>query len=161
MRKAFSMITAIFVILIMATLAAFILNISSKAVSTTLFQYKKEQAVLYAKSYTELAILAATANDSNVTNCAENINAYVDGTQTEVRNGKGYEVQTRIAYIGNGLACSGTRILTPGNTIITPNETQIIVDVYVRYRDPSAVAAAGIATGAPWVTYHRRTLQKL
>ncbi len=162
MRKAFSMITAIFVILIMATLAAFILNISSKAVSTTLFQYKKEQAVLYAKSYTELAILAATANDSNVSNCAENINGFIDGTQTEVRNGKGYEVQTRIAYIGNGLACSGTRILNDQTVpIVTPNETQIIVDVYVRYRDPSAVAAAGIATGAPWVTYHRRTLQKL
>ena len=161
MRKAFSMITAIFVILLMALLAAFILNISGKALKTTVFQYKKEQAVLYAKSYTELAILAATANDSNTTPCIENIDGYIDGTQTEVRSGKGYEVQTRISYIGNGLACSGTRILTPGNTIITPDETQIIVDVYVRYRDPSAVAAAGTATGAPWITYHRRTLQKL
>ncbi len=160
MRKAFSMMTAIFVILLMATLAGFIVNISSKAVSTTVFQYKKEQAVLYAKSYTELAILAATANDSNVTNCAEDINAYVGGTQTEVRDGKGYEVQTRISYIGNGLACSDTRILTPGNTITTEDALHIIVDVYVRYRDPSVVAA-GTATGSPWVTFHRRTLQKL
>ena len=160
MRKAFSMITAIFVILIMATLAAFILNISSKAVSTTLFQYKKEQAVLYAKSYTELAILAATANDSNTTGqCAEEITGYVNGTPTEVDNGKGYKVETVISYIGNGVACTDpSRILTPGNTIVTPNELQIIVDVYVHYKDPSVVAIAG---DAPWITYHRCTLQKL
>ena len=64
MRKAFSMIMAIFVILLMATVGAFILNISAKSVKSTLLQYKREQAILYARSYTELAIMTATTNTS-------------------------------------------------------------------------------------------------
>ena len=155
MRKAFSMLTAIFVIVIMATLAAFILNISQKAISTTVFQYKKEQAVLWAKSYTELAIMAATANDSNVSNCAESIDGNVSGSGTaDVDKGIGYAVHTDIAYIGNGLACPRLNTVD----INTTNSLHIIVDVFVRYKNPTIVDLAG---SAPWVTYHRRTLQKL
>jgi peptidyl-tRNA hydrolase len=51
-RKAFSMITAIFVILMMATVGGFIMNLSGKMVQETASQYRKEQAILYAKSYT-------------------------------------------------------------------------------------------------------------
>ncbi len=163
MRKAFSMITAIFIILLMATLAAFILNISGKAVKATVFQYKKEQTVLYAKSYAELAILAATANESNVTNCAENINGRIG---TDVDNGIGYDIETRISYIGNNLQCSTTSAILPANRRLNINPIElgdavyIIVDVYVRHKDPTQVAASS-AAATPWVTYHRRTLQKL
>ncbi len=62
MRSAFSMITAIFVIVVMATVAVFILNISAKSVKATVLQYRHEQAILYARSYTELAVMGATAN---------------------------------------------------------------------------------------------------
>jgi len=62
MRNAFSMITAIFLIVLLATVAAFILNISAKTVKDTVFQYKREQAILYARSYTEAAIMKATVN---------------------------------------------------------------------------------------------------
>ena len=65
MRKAFSMITAIFIIVLMATVGAFILNISAKSVKSTVLQYKREQAILYAKSYTELAIMDATTAVAN------------------------------------------------------------------------------------------------
>ena len=156
MRKAFSMLTAIFVILIMATLAVFILNISGKAVKATVFQYKKEQAVLWAKSYTELAIMAATANDGNATNCAENITGFVGADQTAVNNGEGYDIEVKIAYIGNDLVC--TNVLNAAD-INTTNTLHIVVDTYVRYKNPSQVAVSGAA--APWITYHRRTLQKL
>jgi len=159
MRKAFSMITAIFVILLMATVSALVLNVSSKTVKSTTIQYKQEQAILYAKSYTELAIMYATANDPTSGNCAENINGVI-GTNADI--GDGYDAQVRIGYIGNGLACSTSRELNDQTiSIATPNELQIIVDVYIRYRDPSVIAAWGTSTGAPWVTYHRRTLQKL
>jgi len=162
MRKAFSMFTAMFIMILMSVLAVFILNISSKAVKATVFQYKKEQAVLYAKSYTELAIMAATANDSNVTNCAETITGIIGENQTKVDEGEGYDVETNIAYIGNGLAC--TNILNASDINMT-NTLYIIVDTYVRYRTPSLVTAiidnGGTVDDAPWVTYHRRTLQKL
>lgn len=66
MRNAFSMITAIFLIVLLATVAAFILNISAKSVKDTVFQYKREQAILYARSYTEAAIMKASASTSGV-----------------------------------------------------------------------------------------------
>ena len=155
MRKAFSMITAIFIILLMATVSALIVNISAKTVKTTTMQYRHEQAILYAKSYTELAIMFATANDARTgANCAENIN----GTIGSPAIGNGYNIQTTIAYIS-----STPLVCTPGNilddtTVTRPNELQIIVDVYVRYLDPEVLAIAG---SAPWITYHKRTLQKL
>lgn len=87
MRKAFSMITAIFVILLMATVGAFILNISGKSVKSTVLQYKREQAVLYARSYTELAIMGATANAALTT-----ITGNIDGSD-------GYDINTTITPI--------------------------------------------------------------
>jgi len=160
MRKAFSMVTALFVIVLMATVSALILNISAKTVKTTTTQYRQEQAILYAKSYTELAIMYATANNAQSgSNCAEDINGNIGD---DVNNGDGYDIQVRISYIGNSLVCSGTRMLNDQTiSITTNNELQIIVDVYVRYRDPEVIAAWGTSVGAPWVTYHRRTLQKL
>jgi hypothetical protein len=67
MRHAFSMITAIFLIVLLATVAAFILNLSAKTVKDTVLQYKREQAILYARSYTEAAIMKATANAAATT----------------------------------------------------------------------------------------------
>lgn len=157
MRKAFSMFTAMFVMILMASLAVFILNISSKAVKATVVNYKKEQAALYAKSYTELAIMAATANDSNTTPCAETITGSA-GADTinaaDPANGIGYDIKVDIAYIGNGLAC--TNVLNTA-AIDTPNALHIIVDTFVRYK-PSIDVDAG---SSRWITYHRRTLQKL
>ena len=158
MRKAFSMLTAIFVVLIMATVSMMILNLSSQTAQNTTIQYKQEQAILYAKSYTELAIMYATANDPTAANCAEDINANVGG----------YNIQVRIAYINSNtqtLVCAGTRIFADAQVttddVTTINERHIIIDTYVRYHD-DGVAAAWTGGGTPpWLTYHRRTLQKL
>jgi len=160
MRKAFSMLTALFVMILMASLAVFILNISSKSVKATVVNYKKEQAVLFAKSYTELAIMAATANESNVTNCAETITGSAVPLSTltaDPENGIGYEIQVDIAYIGNDLACTTPGKILNTTTISTPNALHIIVDTFVRYK-PSIDVDAG---SSRWITYHRRTLQKL
>ena len=84
MRYGFSMITAIFVILLLSSVGAFIVNLSGKTVKDTTFQYKKEQSALLAKSYTELAIMGVTANDAtNGTNCLEEITGTVGGDPTE------------------------------------------------------------------------------
>lgn len=159
MRKAFSIVTALFVIVLMATVGAFILNISAKSVKATVINYKKEQAVLYAKGYTELAIMAATANDSNVTNCAETITGSAvpnSSITADPANGIGYDIRVNIAYIGNDLACTTGNILNTA-PVTTPNALHIIVDTFVRYK-PSIDVDAG---SSKWITYHRRTLQKL
>ncbi|MGC9350615.1 MAG: type II secretion system protein, partial [Sulfurovum sp.] len=113
-REAFSLITAIFLIVLMASIAVYVMSLSGKIAKETTAQYKKEQAMLLAKSYTELAIMAVTANDRNGTGqCITNINANV-GSNNPIATGEGYQVRTRIAYIGADSdigTCSGTRQL--------------------------------------------------
>lgn len=158
-REAFSMITAIFVIVMMATVAAFIFNLSGKIIKETTNLYQKEQAVLLAKSYTELAIMTAMANDRNASDCVEDIDGHI-GTGTAWKEGTGYLVETRIGYIGatdTTSSCAGTRQLdTPSG-----DELNIIVDVYVKYKDIGNPNLTSTVGSTPWITYHRRTLQKI
>jgi len=177
MRKAFSMITAIFVIVIMATLAAFVLNLSGKITQTTAAQYRQEQAALLARSYTELAVLAVINHDRNQTtpSCIEDIDGAVNGlipggpvTGNSGGSSGGYKVETRIYYLGDGLPCSETRKLndsTNANNSATKLQTDynntaasdaiaaILVDVYVSYKNPDSPTHK--------ITFHRRTLQKI
>jgi hypothetical protein len=149
------MITSVFVIVIMASVGILVMNTTTKAIKETTTQYRKEQAVLLAKSYTEFAIMAVTANDRSV-DCIENIN--VNNVIANAASGQGYQVDTRIYYIGNNNTanlgtCAGTRVLA--NDVATDgSDLQIIVDVYVRYKELDN-------TSADWITYHRRTLQKI
>ncbi len=158
-REAFSLITAIFLIVLMASVAGFIMNLSGKIVQETISQYQKEQAVLLAKSYTELAIMAVMSNDRKGTSkCVSDIEA-VDiipvGADSTIA--QGYNVRTRIGFIGLATdigSCFDVREL--GYPPLSDN-LNIIVDVYVEYKDinhpnPSV---------APFITYHRRTLQKI
>ena len=159
-RKAFSMLVALVVIILMTVVASFILNLSGKIIKETTTQFQKEQSVLLAKSYTEYAIMSVMSNDRNVTgnDCIENINGKVGNPV----NGQGYEIRTRIAYIGNdGFDnCSNTRILS--NAVTTPESSlNIIVDVYIKYRDIDHPSIGIDNTVVPWTTYHRRTLQKI
>jgi hypothetical protein len=157
-REAFSLITAVFMIALMASVALYVMGLSGKIVKETTTQYKKEQAVLLAKSYTELAIMTVTANDRTATgNCITDINATVGSNDPE-SSGIGYKVTTHIAYIGANAdinSCAGTSILD--NPSAGNNDLNIIVDVYVEYKD---IVQEDI-TASPWITYHRRTLQKI
>ena len=145
------MITAIFVMVIMATVGALVMSTSGKIVKTTTAQYQHEQAILYAKSYTEYAIMAVTAHNRAV-NCIKTIN----GTIGTPLTGGGYRVRTQIAYIGRSAEignCAATRRLSSafifnGNTPLT-----LIIDAYVDYKDPDNTAQ--------WRTVHRRTVQKI
>ncbi len=173
MRKAFSMVTAIFVIVLMATVAMLVLSTSGKIVKETTLQFRKEQAMFLARSYTELAVLAVTNYDRNTSSdCIENINGVVNAltpgsapaTGVSSTNGGGYDVSTRIYYLGNGLPCTGTRVLNGTAIQRDYNNTSgpdaiagIIVDVYVKYKDPDTLSPST----SPWITYHRRTLQKI
>ena len=159
-RKAFSMITAVIVLILMATVAILIMNVSGKIVKETSAQFQREQAMLLAKSYTEYAIMAVTANDRNGTgNCLRDIDGLIkiDNSSTAtVAQGNGYQIRTRIAYIGQISevgSCASTRVFS--NTVTTERSPlNIIVDVYVDYKDLDNITA-------PWITYHKRTLQKI
>ncbi len=147
-RKAFSMFTAIVVIVLMATVAMLIMNMSGKLIKETTAQYQREQAMLLANSYTEYAVMAVTANNRN-TSCLRTIN----GTWN------GYSARIHIAYIGNATtigSCDGTRKLS--DTVTTPDTPlTIIVDAYIDYDDLDNPSGSGV----PNITYHRRTVQKI
>lgn len=153
-RKAFSMFTAIVVIVLMATVAMLIMSMTGKLVKETTAEFQSEQAALLANSYTEYAVMAVTANDRSV-NCLRTINSTIGAPTT----GNGYSVRTHIAYIGNTAEignCAVTRKLS--ESVITPKTPlTIIVDVYVDYKEPDHHDSAN----APWITYHKRTLQKI
>ena len=151
MRNAFSMITAIFVIVIMATISALVMSISNKGVKATTAQYQREQAMLYAKSYTEYAVMAVMAH-ARTSDCVQAINGNIGSPA----NGNGYRVRTYIAYIGPASeigSCSSTRQLST-NVTTTSTPLTVIIDAYVYYKDPDNA-------GGNWFTVHRRTVQKI
>ena len=139
-------------IVLMATVAAFITNLSGKMVKGTTAQFQHEQSVLLAKSYTEYAIMAVTANEHNSTNCLNSITgAYGDSDGDGVPDM--YNINVNISYIGNNLDGSCARILNT-NPINTPKSPlNIIVDVFVSYTDFDQDDLN--------ITYHRRSLQKI
>jgi type II secretory pathway pseudopilin PulG len=167
-KKAFSMITAIFVIVIMASLTALIMNISGKTIKATTLQYQKEQAGLLARSYTELAILYVIHyNRTTTPNCLETIIDHFGEA-----GDKGYDIRINIKYIGNDNLLNGCNktILTDGTIGIASNTSHsatwteqitgfdktisLIIDTFITYKDFDDPANRDI-------TYHRRTLQKI
>ncbi|MDQ7084285.1 MAG: type II secretion system protein [Sulfurovum sp.] len=149
-RNGFSMITAISMIVLMSSVAIFIMSLSGKLIKETTTQYQREQATLLANSYTEYAIMAVTANDRSTGSCIQTIN----GTFGIAPNS--YNARIHISYIGTELEianCAGTRqlaTLTAGSS--TP--LNIIVDAYIDYQDLDMPNGNNL-------TYHRRTIQKI
>jgi type II secretory pathway pseudopilin PulG len=153
-RKAFSMLTAIFVIMIMASVGGMVMSLSGKMVKETTAQYQREQAMLLANSYTEYAVMAVMANDRN-TNCLKLINGVASG----------FTVVVRIAYIGTSAEVNVCKVSPSSikavfsNTVspTTKSPLNIVIDTYVKYKDFDHHDA----DNAPWITYHKRSLQKI
>ncbi len=137
MRKGFSLLLAIIVMITIATLMALMISLSTTTAKQTTDIYANEQTKLLARSATELALLAISGHD-NSANCINNINFTF---------GHNYEVNMSLYYIGNGLPSS---CQTLNNTIATPESNgTVIIDTYVDYNGSSEP-----------IIYHRRTIQK-
>jgi len=163
-KKAFSMVTAIFVIIIMATVSSLIMNVTGKTVKETTQQYQKEQAQLLARSYTELAILNVLHYDRSA-DCLENITDHFGATGND-----GYDINITIKYIGdsnflencnNNIEANGTVNLANSNNATWTNNSggfyntiSLVIDTYITYRDFDDPQNRNI-------TFHRRTLQKI
>jgi type II secretory pathway pseudopilin PulG len=165
-KKAFSMITAIFVIVIMSTVTSLIMNVTGKTIKSTTQQYQKEQAALLARSYTELALLHVIHYD-RVTNggCLETITNHFG----ETRDNGGYDIVINIKYLGNNTLLNGCTQTIQSNgdvnstsTWVDDNTTNgginntisLIIDTYITYKDFDDPSDRN-------TTFHRRTLQKL
>ena len=169
-KKAFSMVTAIFVMFIMASLTALIMNVTGKTVKETTQQYQKEQAQLLGRSYTELAILYTLYYDRS-SSCLEKITDHFGDTNN------GYDIDIRIKYIGNdtllancrnSIEADGTFDLTNTNATWTNNSggfyntLSLVIDTYIKYRVIDHPLNQNSSTmDDVFITFHRRTLQKL
>ncbi len=159
-REGFSLLVAIFTIVLISLVGAYIFYASSSTVKEGALQYKKEQAELLARSYTEYAVMAISANNRDGSNvCIDNINATVGPNP---QKGQGYRVRVEITYIGNKRyvdKCMHVAAKLENNDIDT---LSAIIDVYVEYRDifhPSLFNKYIYLV--PWQTYHRRSIQKI
>jgi hypothetical protein len=154
-KKAFSMMTAIIVIVVMASVTMLIMNITGKTIKATTQQYQQEQAQLLARSYTELAIMYVMHYDRVANNnCLESITDHFGESGDD-----GYDIKINIRYIGNSLFlpnCANNN--TP--TWNTPTPTgfdatiSLVIDTFVTYRDFDDITDRNI-------TFYRRTLQKI
>jgi len=156
MKRGFSLLVAIFTIVLLSLVASYIFYASSTVAKIGNLQYQKEQAMLLARSYTEYAILAIQGHDRDATtNCVETISANIGSNPN---NGNGYRVRVVINYIGN------SKYLTHCNNILaelddnnSPDTLMALIDVYVEYKDLLHFDR----TNAPWITFHKRSLQKI
>jgi hypothetical protein len=163
LRQGFSLLMAVFIILLMSTITALIMNTTSKVIKETSAQYRNEQSRLLAKSYTEFAIMAVMGHDRSAGNCVNHIDGTINTLQIgqanpaggNINNG-GYVVAVDIQYIGNGFPADPTCSMLNAQVLLSPEGPHMMIDVYVKYRDPDQIAAA-----QQDIVYHRRTLQKM
>ena len=166
-KKAFSMVTAIFTIVIMASLTSLIMNVTGKTIKETTAQYQKEQASLLARSYTELAILYALHRDRAVNGCINTINAQFGEL------GNLYDITVNIQYAGNtgnvptatcdiigGGANGGS--WPPNGDLSFDSTVSLLIDVYIFYKDiDHPLNNDADTTNDISKTFHRRTVQRL
>ncbi len=146
MRKGFSLITAIIIMMAVSLLMTMMISLSSSTVKTTTDMYLKEQAQLLARSATEYALLAISGHD-NTKNCIKNINISYPNSTTVT-----HEMNISILYMGRGISNCGSHLLENNVTTDDSNLTAII-DVIVSVR----ANTTGITEP---IRIHRRTIQK-
>ncbi|WP_281950436.1 hypothetical protein [Nitrosophilus kaiyonis] len=142
MRKSFSLITAIIILVIISTLMVVMLSLSTQTAKQTGDIYLKEQVELLAKSATEYAILAIQGHD-NKNSCINSINI-----KYPVSTNPQYDINVSIYYIGNNLPCDSDHILA-NNIATSDSNGTVIIDTIV----------TNLQSDEP-IRYHRRTIQK-
>ncbi len=138
MRKGFGIITAIIIMMTVATLMSLMIGLSSATTKETSDIYLKQQAELLLKSSTEFALMAVSGHNNN-TDCVETVKI----------NSGNFVSNVDIWYLGRGLPASCGHILN-NNVATDDSNLTVIVDV--------TVEDTGLATEP--IRLHRRTIQK-
>ena len=159
-RKGFSLLVAIFTIVLVSLVAAYIFYVSSATAKEGTIQYQKEQAELLARSYTEYAVMAISANNRDGANiCIDNISATIGSNPAQ---GQGYRVRVVITYIGNERYVNRCSYVAAQLNNSDVDTLSAIIDVYVEYRDISHPSLFnGYINYVPWQRYHKRSIQKI
>ena len=138
MRKGFSLLTAIVFLVLIATIAALSISLSTQSAKQTGDVKLKSQAELLLRSGTEYALLAISGAPNG---CLKQVNMTYDSM---------FDINASIMYIGNGL--SDPNCIQLGSDINTSESNRtVIIDTVVTTKE-------GIITEP--IRLHRRTIQK-
>ena len=143
MRRGFTLIAAIFFVVIASSICMLALSIASTSVKQNSEIYLREQSELVARAATEYAILAIISNDFSTT-CIGNNDQAITGEFGELFIFKVY-----VKYFGDmGDACKNKdAVIVKG-----ANQGTIMLDVFVSSKPGKASNP---------INFHKRTLQKL
>ncbi len=145
MRRGFGLITAIIVLVAVATLMALMMSLSGSSIKSTVDIYLKEQAEILSRSATEYALLAISGHN-NTLNCVESININYP-QQTDPT----HQIDMRIYYIGNGIV--GCNNILDNGILTDESNLTVVIDTVV------TVNTINTGISEP-IRIHRRTTQK-
>lgn len=146
MRRGFSIIFAIIILVLVAFISILALSLSSQSVETTSNTFLREQAKLLAISSTEYALLALSGHNHSL-NCLSNVN--IDTSDFGGVVGQ-FDINMSIIYIVD------TAPITCGNKfeglVYKDSNLTVIIDTIVQSKDDSPIY--------PPIREHRRMIQK-
>ncbi len=146
MKRGFSLITAIIFMVLLATLGALGLSLSTQGVKQTTDIYLKTQAEFLARSVTEYAIMAVSAHEVNAANgCLNQVTASYPSAGASAM----FNMRVDIRYFGNGLpgGCN-----TMADNVLHADSNRVMqFDTYVW-------SVNNVSTEP--IRFHRRTIQR-
>jgi len=146
MRRGFGLITAIIIMVAVATLMSLMVTLTHASLKATTDIYLKEQAELIARSTVEYALLAISGHDNN-NSCIEHINITYPNATTPT-----HEANVSIYYFFKGAPANCSQVLA-NNIATTESNMTALIDVKV------SVDMNNTGISEP-IIIHRRTLQK-
>ncbi len=141
MRKGFSLLTAIVFLVLIATISAISLSLSTQTAKQTSDLLLKSQAELLLRSGTEYAMLAMSGHDYS-SSCLENVNMTYNNI---------FDINVSIMYIGSGITCSDSNHILANNIDTNESNRTVIIDTVVTTKNNIALEPLRL---------HRRTIQK-
>lgn len=144
MRRGFTLIAAIFFVVIASSICMLALSIATTSVRQNSEIYLREQSELVARAATEYAVLAVLSNDFYKAGavCIGDKNNPIKGEFGEL-----FTFEVFVKYFGDMGVCNGDAVAVTGL-----NQGTVLLDVFVSSKP-------GKATNP--INFHKRTLQKL
>ena len=146
MRRGFGLITAIIIMVAVATLMSLMLTLTHASLKSTTDVYLKEQAELIARSAVEYTLLAISGHD-NSNSCVEHVNITYPNAATPT-----HEANVSVYYFFKGAPANCNQVLVNDIKTDESNMTALL-DVRV------SVNMDNTGISEP-IVIHKRLLQK-
>ncbi|WP_149700653.1 hypothetical protein [Campylobacter concisus] len=147
MRRGFTLIAAIFFVVIASSICMLALSIASTSVKQNSEIYLREQSELVARAATEYAMLAIISNDFSTTCLGNQSENASEDNPISGEFGDLFTFKVYVKYFGDMGICSGDAVAATG-----ANQGTIMLDVFVSSKPGKASNP---------INFHKRTLQKL